>query len=254
MTISLICAAIEFGPRAGAREYVLSLFVWGRLAAPAELGPALGLAWRFAIGLVAAVLLLRPLSVLTLDDSSARSLGMAVNGARLAIIALAVWLAASVVALVGVIGFVGLAAPAFARISGARTPRAQLLLAPLLGALLLWLTDGLVQVAGADALPTGAATGLIGGPLLLWLLPRLKHVQRPQAATPWPAPRLSPCGGSCCWQRGSLCSSSPPCWSAAPMGAGSSPRRAVRAPRPFPRAARGGRRSGGRAAGGGGAR
>ncbi|TDT94635.1 iron complex transport system permease protein [Azorhizobium sp. AG788] len=185
MTLSLICAALSSALVLARGEYVLSLFVWGAGSLHQQSwAPALGLAWRFAIGLVAAVLLLRPLSVLTLDDSSARSLGMAVNGARLAIIALAVWLAASVVALVGVIGFVGLAAPAFARISGARTPRAQLLLAPLLGALLLWLTDGLVQVAGADALPTGAATGLIGGPLLLWLLPRLKHVQRPQAATP----------------------------------------------------------------------
>lgn len=185
MTISLICAALSSALVLARGEYVLSLFVWGAGSLHQQSwAPALALAWRFAIGLVAAVLLLRPLSVLTLDDSSARSLGMAVNGARLAIIALAVWLAASVVALVGVIGFIGLAAPAFARISGARTPRAQLLLAPLLGALLLWLTDGLVQVAGADALPTGAATGLIGGPLLLWLLPRLKHVQRPQAATP----------------------------------------------------------------------
>lgn len=185
MTISLICAALSSALVLARGEYVLSLFVWGAGSLHQQSwAPALALAWRFAIGLVAAVLLLRPLSVLTLDDSSARSLGMAVNGARLAIIALAVWLAASVVALVGVIGFVGLAAPAFARLSGARTPRAQLLLAPLLGALLLWLTDGLVQVAGADALPTGAATGLIGGPLLLWLLPRLKHVQRPQAATP----------------------------------------------------------------------
>ena len=185
MTISLICAALSSALVLARGEYVLSLFVWGAGSLHQQSwAPALGLAWRFAIGLVAAVLLLRPLSVLTLDDSSARSLGMAVNGARLAIIALAVWLAASVVALVGVIGFVGLAAPAFARLSGARTPRAQLLLATLLGALLLWLTDGLVQVAGADALPTGAATGLIGGPLLLWLLPRLKHVQRPQVATP----------------------------------------------------------------------
>ncbi|WP_159719127.1 iron chelate uptake ABC transporter family permease subunit, partial [Geminicoccus flavidas] len=90
--------------------------------------------------------------------------------------------AASVTALVGVIGFVGLAAPAFTRLSGLRGQRQALLAAPILGGVILWLSDGIVQLlsdAGSDLVPTGAATGLLGGPLLLWLLPRLPIGERP---------------------------------------------------------------------------
>jgi ferric hydroxamate transport system permease protein len=89
---------------------------------------------------------------------------------------IAIWLAASVTAEVGVIGFVGLAAPALAREAGARTPHQLLLAAPVVGALLLSITDSAVQLLGSglnDLAPTGAATALFGGPLLLWLMRRV---------------------------------------------------------------------------------
>ncbi|KKJ01740.1 hypothetical protein XF14_37305, partial [Burkholderia gladioli] len=56
----------------------------------------------------------------------------------------------------------------------------RLVWAPLLGAALLWLTDELVRVVSsaelfsAHLLPTGTVTSLIGVPLLLFLLPRLR--------------------------------------------------------------------------------
>lgn len=194
MTISLVAAALSAAIILAHGDYVLSLFIWGAgslhqqsWAAPTTL------AWRLVLGMAAASMLLRPLAVMGLGDAQARSLGVALHSTRFLVILVAVWLAASVTALVGVIGFVGLAAPAFARLSGARTQRGILLLAPLLGALLLWLTDGLVQFWRTDAgdlLPTGAATGLLGGPLLLWLLPRLAMGDRPPPAmAPIPFPR-----------------------------------------------------------------
>ena len=85
-------------------------------------------------------------------------------------VTLACVLAASVSAAVGLVAFVGLAAPAMARALGARRPGQILALAPLTGAVLLSLVDGLVLTAagyGAEMFPTGAVTGLIGGPLLL---------------------------------------------------------------------------------------
>lgn len=164
-------------------EYLFSIFIWGGGSlAQQSWGPTLTIAVRLAAGIAAAVLLSRPLAILGLDDASARSLGVALDATRFAVIGVAVWLAASVTAEVGVIGFVGLAAPALARLSGARTQRQALVAAPLIGALLLWLTDGLVQLlAGADGerVPTGAATALLGGPLLLWLLPRLRMFEWP---------------------------------------------------------------------------
>ncbi|MGO8579489.1 iron chelate uptake ABC transporter family permease subunit, partial [Rhizobium leguminosarum] len=76
---------------------------------------------------------------------------------RLALVALAVWLSTSVLSGVGLIGFVGLAAPAIARLAGARSTDKLMLTATLLGAGLLFLADCLTQILGPginDLAPT----------------------------------------------------------------------------------------------------
>ena len=174
-------------------DYLFSLFIWGGGSLVQQSwDPAIAIGSRLAIGLAAAILLLRPLGILGLDDASARSLGVALHASRFAIVALAVWIATTVAAEVGIIGFVGLAAPALATLSGARTLRQRIVAAPLIGAILLWVTDGLVQFAsgaGGERLPTGAATALLGGPLLLWILPRLRMMEWPSLTTSMAASR-----------------------------------------------------------------
>jgi ABC-type Fe3+-siderophore transport system permease subunit len=193
MVMSLLAAALSATVILARGDYVLTLFVWGAGALHQQSwDAALAIAPRLLLGGLAAWLLLRPLDVLGLDDASARSLGLSLQRMRLLVIAVAVWLAATVTAEVGVIGFIGLAAPALARVSGARTPRQILLAAPPIGALLLALTDGAVQVLGsgdADLAPTGAATALLGGPLLLWLLPRVTAHVSPLAMLALPETR-----------------------------------------------------------------
>jgi len=141
---------------------------------------------RLALVLVLVVWLLRPLALLELDDSGARSLGLSLDKLRVLALGLAVFVTACVVTAVGVIGFIGLAAPAVARLLGARTLRQRLLCAPLVGAALLLLTDLAVQYfAGSfsELVPTGGVTALLGAPLLLWLIPRLRlPAGRPQPA------------------------------------------------------------------------
>jgi iron complex transport system permease protein len=180
-------------------EYLMSLFIWGGGALDQQgFGGVLGLLPRLLLAGGAAALLLRPLALLSLDDATARNLGLALPVARVAVLGVAVWLAASVTALVGVIGFIGLAAPALARLAGARAPRQVLAWAPPLGAALLWLADGLTQLAAGGSgqlAPTGAVTAMLGGPLLLWLLPHLQGVTgaatvapdrlAPRAEKPW---------------------------------------------------------------------
>jgi ferric hydroxamate transport system permease protein len=177
-------------------EYMMSLFIWGGGSLVQDgWSSVLALAWRFAVGLALGLLLLRPLAVLRLGDQSARGLGVAVTGLRLALLALGVWLAAGVAAFVGVIGFVGLAAPALAQLLGCRTDRALILGAPVVGALVLWLTDSAVQVAVPgmeDLLPTGAATALLGGPALLWLLSRLSPKRPPSLMSAMTPGRATP--------------------------------------------------------------
>ena len=74
---------------------------------------------------------------------------------------------------VGVIGFVGLAAP---RLAGARRLQRRLVVAAVAGGLLVWTADQIVQfigdLAGTEP-PAGMLTGLLCAPLMLVLLPRL---------------------------------------------------------------------------------
>lgn len=122
-------------------------------------------------------LLIRPLSILTLEDDHARNLGLSLPLARLMTLGVAVLLSAFVVSAVGLIGFVGLAAPFLARAFGAIGMRLQMAFSGLLGAGLLWLTDELVQSAdalGIADIPTGTATAVLGAPLLIVLLGNAK--------------------------------------------------------------------------------
>ncbi|PYE88021.1 Fe(3+)-hydroxamate ABC transporter permease FhuB [Phyllobacterium leguminum] len=183
MMVSLTATAASAALIIANGEYMFSLFIWGG-GTLAQQGwePTLAIALRLVLVAGASLLLLRPLTILGLDESNARNLGVALYATRFMVIGLAVWLAASVTAEVGIIGFIGLAAPALATLSGARTPRQKLIATPLIGAILLWLADGLVQLfagSGGERIPTGAATALLGGPLLLWLLPRLRMLEWP---------------------------------------------------------------------------
>lgn len=159
------------------RDYLTDLFIWqsGSLVQNGWL-PTVTLALWLALCIPAAFLLVRPLAAAALGDDAMRALGLPPVLVRLAGLAVAVGLGAAVAASVGVIGFVGIAAPAIARRAGARTLKAQMIAAPLIGALLVWLADQSVQrIAFTGEIPAGTATALLGAPLLLILLPRLRH-------------------------------------------------------------------------------
>lgn len=182
MAMSMIAMALSATLILANGEYMMSLLIWGSGSLTQQgWDHAQAIALTLVLALVAAFLLIRPLEILGLDDTSARNLGVNLLFLRLLAVAVAVWLATTVTAEVGVIGFIGLTAPTFARLGGARTQRDIFLAAPLVGGTILWLTDGIVQlIAGgsAEMVPTGAATALLGGPLLLYLLPQLRLVRR----------------------------------------------------------------------------
>ncbi|MCL7939880.1 Fe(3+)-hydroxamate ABC transporter permease FhuB [Halomonas sp. ATCH28] len=176
------------------QETLKGLLIWGAGSlAQNGWGDAAFLAPRLLLGGLAAWLLLRPLTVLELDDASARSLGVSLKHLRLAGLGLAVFLTGCVVSVVGVVGFIGLAAPNIVRLAGARRLGPRLVWSALLGALLLATTDLLLQrFAGTlpTLIPTGATTAALGAPLLLWLIPRLRlEAGRPPGAATALAPR-----------------------------------------------------------------
>lgn len=136
---------------------------------------------------VPAMLMLIPLSralnLFNLQDEAAGGLGANVVRLRFLGLALATWLAAAVVATVGMIGFVGLAAPWIARACGASRLASRLWTSALCGAALLLLADqSLVAIGGrVQVVPAGSVTSFLGAPLLLWLVSRPMRFSAPQS-------------------------------------------------------------------------
>lgn len=186
LVINLYLAAISLGLLLFFQEELKGLLVWGSGSlAQTSWSGTLYLLPRLLAAAVLAALLARPLAVLELDDASARSLGVSLKHLRFAGLGLAVFITACVVSVVGLIGFIGLAAPVMVRMLGVRRLGLRLLWAPVLGALLLAATDLLLQSLTRFwpvLIPTGAMTALLGAPLLLWLIPRLTLKSTPRAS------------------------------------------------------------------------
>ena len=181
LVINLYLAAISMGLLLFFQEELKGLLVWGSGSLAQNSWSGVGyLLPRLLLAAMLAAVLVRPLAVLELDDASARSLGVSLKHLRFAGLGLAVFITACVVSVVGLIGFIGLAAPAMVRLLGVRKLAQRLLWAPILGALLLAATDLLLQTLSRFwpvLIPTGAMTALLGAPLLLWLIPRLGFKQ-----------------------------------------------------------------------------
>ncbi|MDX7709015.1 Fe(3+)-hydroxamate ABC transporter permease FhuB [Aeromonas caviae] len=176
LVINLYLAAISMGLLLFFQEELKGLLVWGSGSLAQNSWSGVGYLLPRLLAAMLAAVLVRPLAVLELDDASARSLGVSLKHLRFAGLGLAVFITACVVSVVGLIGFIGLAAPAMVRLLGVRKLAQRLLWAPILGALLLAATDLLLQTLSRFwpvLIPTGAMTALLGAPLLLWLIPRL---------------------------------------------------------------------------------
>ena len=126
--------------------------------------------------LCCALLLARKLHLICLGDTLAASLGVNVKRVRLAALVLAAASAAAAVSFAGLLGFVGLLVPHVARrLSGGNT-KAELLLSPVGGAILLLLADLLGRVLlSPTEIPVGIFTALLGVPFFLSLLFRRKR-------------------------------------------------------------------------------
>ena len=113
----------------------------------------------------------RGLDLLLLSDDEAASLGLAVHKVRREALVLATLLAASAVALCGMVGFVGLVVPHAARLAAGRRHRVLVPASFLLGAAFLLAAHALGKLlAGSWFLPVGVYTSLVGAPVFLVLL------------------------------------------------------------------------------------
>ncbi|WP_227136075.1 Fe(3+)-hydroxamate ABC transporter permease FhuB [Kosakonia radicincitans] len=182
LVVSLYCGAINQLLVLFHHDQLQSMFLWSTGTLTQTDWSVVQRLWPQLAGCaVLTLLLLRPLTLMGLDDGVARNLGLALSMARLAALTLAIVLSALLVNAVGIIGFIGLFAPLLAKMLGARRLLARLLLAPLIGALILWLSDQIIWWLTRVwmEVSTGSITALIGAPLLLWLLPRLRSMNTP---------------------------------------------------------------------------
>ncbi|ROP58416.1 iron complex transport system permease protein [Enterobacter sp. BIGb0383] len=182
LVVSLYCGAINQLLVLFHHDQLQGMFLWSTGSLTQTDWSIVQRLWpQLLIGAMLTLLLLRPLTLMGLDDGVARNLGLALSLARLAALTLAIVLSALLVNAVGIIGFIGLFSPLLAKMVGVRRLLPRLLVAPLIGALILWLSDQIVLWLTRVwmEVSTGAITALIGAPLLLWLLPRLRSMSAP---------------------------------------------------------------------------
>jgi iron complex transport system permease protein len=128
-----------------------------------------------ALGLVPLALLRWRINVLSLGDEEARALGINAGRLRMVVIAAATLMTASVVAIAGIIGWVGLIMPHMARMLVGPNFDRLLPAAMILGAGYLLLVDTLARTIAAVETPIGILTAFVGAPVFLWLLARGRH-------------------------------------------------------------------------------
>ncbi|AOY88464.1 Fe3+-hydroxamate ABC transporter permease FhuB [Marinobacter salinus] len=164
-------------------EWLGNLFIWGAGSlVQNNWAPFMDLWPRVLVLALALLLLMRPLQLLQLGQASASSLGVSVGMIRMLALFLVVLMSATVVSRVGVVAFIGLAAPVLARLLGARTLVGRLLWSTVFGGGLLLLADTLALWASTwgdgSLVPTGTTTALIGGPILLLALQSFRNTNQ----------------------------------------------------------------------------
>ena len=178
-TLRLLLAGVVVGVVLGALASLVVLFETQVLQAMQGfmLGSTSFVGWTscalmavaLSLSLIVAVALARVLDALTLGEATAQSLGMPLRQARLLLVAAMSLTTAAAVAQMGLIAFVGLAAPHAVRSLVRCKHSGVLLLSSLMGGALLLLADVLARgLLAPQDLPVGVLTAVLGGVYLLW--------------------------------------------------------------------------------------
>lgn len=185
MSLILIGIAVQAGISALTTVLVVKLDeTQFNFVAAWQAGSIWGSNWEFVLALLPWLLILIPyvlakfrvLDVLNLGDDIAYSLGVSVEHERRRLLAAAVALAASCVAVSGNISFVGLIGPHLARrLVGARHG-ILLPVCALTGSVLVSAADTIARViVQPSEIPTGIMAAIIGAPYFLFLLAKSRQ-------------------------------------------------------------------------------
>lgn len=124
------------------------------------------------LGLLATLLISRPLNLLNLGSDYAVSSGLSIKKIRLFIILLTSLLAGITTAFCGPIAFIGIAVPHIARLIFNTSNHHQLIpLVALIGAGVMIICDMISQLPGStQTIPINVVTSIFGAPLVIWLI------------------------------------------------------------------------------------
>ncbi len=129
-------------------------------------------------GMLLANVFARQLDLLSLGERSARHLGVNVERLRMLSLAIVALLAASAVAVAGIIQFVGLVIPHLVRMAAGPGHRTLMPASALAGATILVVADLFARtIAAPSEVPLGVLTALVGSPFFFWQLRKARSRQ-----------------------------------------------------------------------------
>jgi iron complex transport system permease protein len=189
-TLVLVLVGVVVGALAGAGLSLLkyladphdqlpaiTFWLMGSLSAVRPQDTALA-ALLVAAAIVPVWLLRWRVNLMALGDAEAAALGVEVRRLRLVLIACATLMTAAVVALAGVVGWVGLMVPHIARLLAGPNLARVLPVAMFVGAGFLLVVDDIARSVGSVEIPLGVLTAALGAPFFLYLLARSGHAGR----------------------------------------------------------------------------
>ena len=121
-------------------------------------------------GMILLFILRWKLNLLTTGEDEARSMGVNTRVMRIVVVSAATLITSACVAISGLIGWVGLVIPHFARLLVGYDYRVMLPVAILMGASFMLLVDILARSIVTAEIPLGILTALVGAPFFLYLI------------------------------------------------------------------------------------
>lgn len=174
MISSLFTAAVSFLKLVADPNNVLPAITYWLMGSLASIRPAdvfFASPWLI-VGVIPIFFLRWKLNVMTLGDEEARCIGINTAAVRLAVIVCATFITAASVSVSGLIGWVGLVIPHFARMLVGSDYRKLLPASLLLGGSFLLVVDNFARLLATSEIPIGILTAFVGAPFFLYLILR----------------------------------------------------------------------------------
>lgn len=119
---------------------------------------------------IAIFTLSKKLDLMYMGDRNAQTVGINPNVIRIGSMMLVSLMTATIVCFTGTIGFIGLVAPHVARMIVGSVNKYLMPFSMAFGALFLVVADTIAKVSGANGLPVGVISSMVGGPMFVYIL------------------------------------------------------------------------------------